>query len=140
MSEKTKASGRFNLRARENGGEEIVVPTKIHSVELSSNSLTLRGWNYDDPNELPWGCRIDIRGPIKVGKYDLAQGYAFYNPRKSDESWMATEGEFTLDEVDFEKYFIKGSFRFTAVPIESPGLRGDIHGTFSLQEYTKPVV
>ncbi|WLH34381.1 DUF6252 family protein [Pseudomonas sp. FP2196] len=132
----TKAFGLFSLKVKENNGPEFTVPTDLLHLTIKPDKLLAGGFD-SSTTPPPWGAQFLISEKIEPGTYTLksSTATAFYNPKTGD-SWSAIQegGEITLDVVDFEEKFVKGSFMFTAVDKQNPQNTAAISGTFSLNQ------
>jgi hypothetical protein len=142
MSTAKKAIGLFSVKARENGGDEVSIPTKNLVLVVKPDQLRVGGFNIDSPPAV-WGAQLDIKGEIKPGLYPFTKPDAkglivigFYNPKVHDNSWngKVEGGEINLLEVDMAKKFARGSFKFTAVDERNPEKTAEVSGDFSLTE------
>jgi hypothetical protein len=138
MSNK-KAVGMFSATIRENGGEELILPAKQFVLRVKEYELTVGGFARDD-FPVGWGVQLSIdNGEIKPGSYPFNNGRrvgGIYNPRDPDSSWIGQEeaGNITLLEVDLEKKFVRGTYKFIAVSSHDPQKSAEIEGSFSLTE------
>lgn len=106
MNTGNKASGLFGLTVSENNGPSETIPTTEHGLGIQTDRLTVSGF-VDTPKGRR-GVQLDIRGELKVGKYDFSDDFkvaGFYNPHAQVSSWIGQVegGEIILLEVDIEK-------------------------------------
>jgi hypothetical protein len=137
MSNK-KAVGMFSATIREHDGEEMTLPAKDIVFSVNENSLTVGGFNRDDVPS-GWGVQLDIYNVIKTGPYPFnndSRVGGFYNPNEPGSSWLGQEesGNITLLEVDLEKKFVRGTYKFIAINKYDDTKKAEIEGSFSLTE------
>ncbi|MHC8328422.1 hypothetical protein [Pseudomonas sp. LB1P83] len=137
MTTKKTAVGLFSVKVKENGGDEVSIPTTDIVLLVKERELIVGGNN---PDFFPanWGAQIEINQEIKPGSYKISDDlrtFAFYNSKENPgSSWMAKDGEIILDAVDLDKKYVKGSFNFTAVSRHTPPQSAEVRGDFSLTE------
>ena len=135
MSKDVEAIGLLALKVKESGGDEVTVPTSYIRFSVQQGSLQVGGFD-GSTTPPPWGAEFKLSAQIHPGKYNFSNSKvrAFYNP-VNDSTWsfITEDWEITLELVDFEKKFAKGSFKFTVVG-GHPQKTAEVNGTFSLTE------
>ncbi|KAE9646499.1 hypothetical protein [Pseudomonas sp. PB106] len=129
-----QATGLFALKANENNQGEHDVPTRRHVLDLTQDGLQIFGYESGDLRS--HGADIFIKGLVKAGetyafKPDVVGGN--YNPKEwTGRSWNGLGGEVKIDAVDVDSQTVKGSFTFTARPLDNSQV-AVISGTFNLK-------
>jgi hypothetical protein len=148
MNTEEKAIGLFSVNVRENGREEVSIPTNRLDLVIKQNQLLVVGVNLDFP-PATWGVQLNIDDKIKPGTYPFKNSHPVeggpsvtgtYNSKEPGRSWIGQleDGVITLLEIDLDTKFARGTFEFIAVDKDNPNSPAKVRGSFSLTEQIRP--
>ncbi|MFI8223546.1 MULTISPECIES: hypothetical protein [unclassified Pseudomonas] len=137
MSKDKNAVDFLNLKVKEKGGEEELIPTSRIIFDLTPDLLRVGG--FDNKTTAPqWGAEFHIGQPIKVGTYSFnnSSNSGFYNPINANASWgsISDASEITVTAVDIETRSIAGNFQFTVQDSHDKDKTADVYGNFSFSK------